>query len=246
MRQAALTAVFTFVLLLPVVTHAAVDTRTSVDFPPDAIGVSEEQFQAIKDATCSYDYCDPLIEQLQGKVIFRAERHGQMYKVAEGDGVQKLRPFLPNGFYKAGKKYYYVANGFKIRLKKGSAYRTILQRAQDGSTMITPLSDYDFQGMVNTCEDYSELYGGTSDQYYECVEQNEVGQRVRERLQGTIVFGAQGTGQLYYLPYIGTSTPYPVVLDKKVDQKSFFAFVKDNALKVKKKQMRRVLSGKLY
>lgn len=231
---------------VPLAGKAAVDQRTVIDFPTGAIGVSEQTYQELQDAYCTYDYCDPLVERLHGKVIVRMHHHGEMYLVDRNDGVPRLRSYLPDGFYKAGKRHYYISNGFRIRLKKGSAYATILKHAQDGSVVITPVSAYDFQGMINTCEDYSEIYGGDSSIYQECVVQSEVGAQVQERLQGRIILTVEGTGQMYYVPYSGLSTPYPVVLDKKVDQKPFFSFVKDNALPVKKKQLRRVMSGKLY
>lgn len=130
-----------------------VSSARVVDLDPEAIGLTEADYYTLKDSHCYFSeadapsdavksyhsgmFCDPLLAQLAGQIIFRAQHGGEMYRVNDADGDDSLIRYLPDGFYKAKNTLYWVANGERVRLPKGDAYRRVMLVAQRSRGMIT-------------------------------------------------------------------------------------------------------------
>jgi hypothetical protein len=172
------------VVLVPNVTSARV-----VDLPSDSVGVTEVTYQQLKAAHCYYDgsqpdtavrsshlgaWCDPIVAQLAGQVIFRAEHHGELYLVNDGDGWPTVTRYLPDGIYQAGDTNYWVANGLRTRLPAGDEYRRILLTAQRNASMITYVSSANFsteqqtslRGRIVVMTDQNGALGYVADPIY--------------------------------------------------------------------------------
>ncbi len=144
----AVLSLITAAVLLPAVSSARV-----IDLDPEAIGVSEANFQELRTSHCymnSVDapdtavssevsgmLCDPLLARLAGHIIFRAEHAGEMYQVNDGDGLPSIVRYLPDGFYQANGKLFWVANGRRTRLPDGDSFRRILLTVQRTPSMAT-------------------------------------------------------------------------------------------------------------
>ena len=134
------------VLVAPAITSARV-----VDLHPDAIGITEADYYTLKSSHCYYEgapstavhsavtgaLCDPLLAQLAGQIVFRAQHYGEMYQVNDGDGWGPLTRYLPDGFYEAGGTLYWVAEGRRTRLPESDGFRRILLTAQRNPSMVT-------------------------------------------------------------------------------------------------------------
>lgn len=214
---------------------------------PDPVAVTEAQYAQLKTETCENPeggYCIPdFLGSLAHRVVQRVESNDQLYWINTGDGADSVLPYLPDGFYKTGKKklgtrkYWVVMDGVKRRIKKGNTYARVQQMLanQHGRG----ISETDFQSLLTSCE----YYGGDMIPYTECVAIYNRGQELLEELAGTIVQRVEGDGSLHYIPTTGGNA---IELGRRVEGTSLFKFAKKKAQKVSAKKMKNMLPGRLY
>lgn len=183
-------------------------THAAVQLPQDAIGVSEETFQLLKSTqsvSCTpetvgkSDSCPEIAKKLNGKIIFRAETTGAMYRFeyVGGIGVWSglLERYIPDGFYSVGHKHYWVANGYRMRIRKNGGFARFLERMQTYQPSHVGLSQSDFQSLFTTCE----YYGGDKTQFDSCLKVVEHAHKLTTSLQGKVVIAAEGDGDAIYI-----------------------------------------------
>lgn len=217
---------------------------TPVSFPPEAVGIDEETFQVLEDINgkgCNPDTsgqtnsCPAIAKELNGDIVFRAEAQGEMYRFqfvgAPGAWDGLLERYLPDNFYKADGKYYWVANGYALEMKKGKAFKKFMRRIGQYEPSYTGVSEEDFSSMLTTCE----YYGGDRAPYDACVAKYERGQKIGERLQGKIVMRTQLDGSLYYVQPGGYQL-FPIGTKKQIGQ-SLFSVIKQVAAEVSQEVM---------
>lgn len=222
--------IFCLVALIPTLTKAA-----DITIPDGVIGITEETYHELKNAQCNADVCDAIIQEFAGKIVMRVEQNGELYRVNEGDGLPVLTRYLPDGFYQAGQKYYWLNNGTKVELKKGKAFKKILTRIQNGDSEITAISNDNFSKMLISCENYSG--NPTDSNYMTCLEEYNIGKALKEKLTRKIIILPETNGVLYYV--------YPnnngvVNLTKRINGVSFYKFIKNNSIAVNKQLMHQI------
>jgi hypothetical protein len=216
--------------MLPLTMHAAESQFPLMD--ADTItGVTEETFDHLQTATCTYGgNCDSLIQSLSRRIIMRIEDKGQMYWVNTTDGLPRLNRYLPNGFYSDGNKYYLVSEGVRIRLKRGEAYQKLLTvaRYQGKVSFVTPVSENDFSAMLSSCESYGPGNAATEELYKQCYAIQQKGKMIAERLEGKVIMRVGYGGQLLYvLPDTSDVSIQPLSVD--MAPSSFFKYMQINA-----------------
>lgn len=183
----------------------------AVSFAKEIVGVTEATFQQLKDSGCSYEsqpgyvktdygFCAPLIAQLKDSIVMRVEAHGEQYWINTSDGFPLVNRYLPNGFYRSGKKLFWVQEGFKTQIRKKQAFSTILHKAQQMDGNVTAISNADFDRMLQSCEYHGTGNPATDPQYTACVAEVEKGRATHTKLAGSIVMKVQDGGQLFYVP----------------------------------------------
>ncbi len=188
--------------------------------PVGTIGVTEASFLQIKQAHCSYDYCDSFLMALSEQVIMRVEHGGALYKVHSGDGLPRVTRYLPDGFYKTKHKYYWLNNGYRQEITEQSFWSTLMNVAQhpDG-VRVTPVSYNDISILFQTCDGNDEL------QFLLC-EQNlqQLRAGLVSKLRGKVLQNVEGDGELYYLDSL-----YGI---QKIDTDFFKSFIQENAISI--------------
>lgn len=203
-------------------------------FPVDAIGLTEKDFNTFQYPACEATGCFTLKEQLAGKVIFRAETNGAMYRVNQGDVSPVITRYLPDGFYVAGKKYYWMTNGSKVEIKKGKAFQTILNavRHNPEERFVTPVSEKDFELLKLAEEGH-----GFAEEDRARVEE---GSRLFRRLAGSIVMRVEDKGQLVYVRPLRNELPAAIeftgtlipIEQKVYTSQSLYQFIRSEALRM--------------
>ena len=238
-----------------IITLPAAKAENELTLPVDAIGISEATYSELQTLECTgYEdpnlgtqySCPDLVADLLDKVIFRAEHLGEMYKVSylsDPSGhyaTVVLKTYLPDGFYKANNKYYWISNNIKLRLKRGSAYSTLLSGIKCDDTYCmayTGISKTNFETMLMSCEGYAEN-PDTDQLYQECITKYIQGEDLRWQLRGKVIMLTEANGELYYISNNDFNNLYE--LGKKADNKSFYKFIKTQAITVNKNQMRKI------
>lgn len=204
--------IYTLILLL------APSALYAVEMPVGTVGVSEATYAHITTATCTYEEyggCDDVIESLDGKIISRVDANGELYQVQVGDGAAgPVLRYIPDGFYRVGKKVYHANSGLLVRIKRGSAYKTLRRVAR--SSVAVGVSNADLGYLINpehACD------GNESCAAYWL-------NRVSE-LEGSILLDVD-TANVFYVknnPNSGMLMP----VSKKVGKKSLFRYMQKNA-----------------
>lgn len=197
-------------LCLPGLSHAA----EVLNLPLGAVGLTEATYAELKDGHCYYPeyapddavqvsdggYCDAIVARFYGQIVFRAEHFGEMYQINTGDGAPTLMRYLLDGFYKANKKYFWVADNQRVRIKANNFYTRILLTAQAHPASVVPISHDDFFAMLTTCEGPYEGIPFDAAAHEECLARIEQGNALYYRLARQVVLDVQNTGALYYIP----------------------------------------------
>lgn len=173
-----------------------------------AIGITEETYHTLLDSHCYYTelapddavytsngvLCDASIVPFANKVVFRAQHLGEMYRLYTGDGKNTMQRYLPDGFYKAKNKYYWVADNEVVRITKNNFYKRILLTVQRNSASSTPISLEDFSLFLANCEAYNNMPIDPA-----CLRRVEQGGLLHQRLARKIVLNVSD-GTLSYIP----------------------------------------------
>jgi hypothetical protein len=130
----------------------------------------------------------------------RVEAHGEQYWINTSDGLPLVNRYLPNGFYRSGKKLFWVQEGFRTQIRKREAFATILHKAQQMDGNVTPISNADFDRMLQSCEYYGTGSPATDAVYQACLDDVAQGRTIHTELAGSIVMKVQDAGQLFYVP----------------------------------------------
>jgi hypothetical protein len=174
----------------------------AVRFPDGAAGISEGAYRQLKNAEfIDIEHYDEILWYYQDKVVFRANHRGEMYKVHLGADLHGLTRYLPDGFYKAGKDYYWLADGFKVKLPKGQEYETIVQHVSAKTMAYQGISEENITAMGMYCGGYdgdiSEIENTSP--YQDCLAAREWGSTLREQLRGKILMRTGLDGSLYFV-----------------------------------------------
>lgn len=221
MKQATLVAWALIPGLFIATTSQAAIKSDPISIPKDAVGVTEADFSELKASHCYFEersgateisdgvYCDPLLAKLYDKIIFRAQHFGEMYWMNTADGLSNgPHRYLPDGMYIANDNYFIVSQGIKKRIRKDSAYNSIVafaQGAKEGNSLSTPINEADWNAFVKTCDEieaelsdqknnlpYSVLFG-------QC-ERNEIeGIWESDGYLGQLILRVEDNGSLYYV-----------------------------------------------
>ncbi|MFC1598117.1 hypothetical protein ACFL2M_01130 [Patescibacteria group bacterium] len=230
-----------FIALVGVVLPFSGNAITTVyNVPANAVGIDEALFEDLSSSHCTYEYgCDPVIEYFKDSIVFRAQHFGELYWVNTEDGLPTVNRYLPDGFYKAGKKYYYVSEGGRFRMRKGHAWNRMVEVAGGGA--VVPVSEYDFTSMLTTCENYSGVADDPT--YLACVDKYNHGQSLIRRLERKVIMRVEANGELYYVKSGLTSAALVIPIKKKMDDGYFHKFIRDNAVKVPSSLMGELVRG---
>lgn len=195
-------------------------------FAKEIVGITEATFNQLNQSHCAYSdqegmieassggYCDPLVVQLQDAIVMRVEAHGEQYWINTADGLPIVNRYLPNGFYRSDKKLFWVQDGFRVHIPKKKAFATIMQSAQQQDTRVTPISNADFDRMLQSCEYYGSGNADTDATYQACVAQVALGRATHAKLAHSIVLKVEDAGKLFYIPE-GNETN-PLGIEKRV------------------------------
>lgn len=224
-------------LILPSLTNA----MTVINLTPDIIGVSESVYQELLGSRCYNTVesapgdaiatalgrlCDPIFQDLEGSVVLRAQHVGEMYLINTADVLPIRNRYLPDGFYRVKNRYYWLADGYKHKLKLKNIYSAFLETAAAGDSRVTPASDLDIQALA--CLDYGE--GSTCTSIISGHE--ELYDNLQQRLIGRVIMAAESDGQLYFIPYINEIDG---LTNMSNDQ--LFTYIQNNAVKTAEKTM---------
>lgn len=213
---------------IPCMMNAA---QTSYSLPDGAIGISEATYRELKQTTCtgyedtnlgSQYTCPALAASLIDKIVIRSEHNGEIYQVVQlpdpsGDYANiVLKRYLPDGFYKANKKLYWISNNVKLKLEKESAYSMIVSAVK--------------------CEDlYCMAYTGISEEDWGDMATNE---DLRWQLRGKVLMRTEANGALYYVSNKKVNALSK--LGETVNGKSLYKFLKRQAFSVKKNLIKQI------
>lgn len=191
-------------------------SQAAISIPKGAVGISEATYQELKQAQfIDAENYDQILCAYQNKIVFRAEHAGEMYRVNLSASLPALTRYLPDGFYKAGQKYYWVNAGTKYRMKKGHAYEKI------------------FTAVNATDNKAADIIGLTASDFTSMQQKDSQGVALYQNLSGRIVLNAEGAGELYYIN--GTAkTMTAIAPQMNYPLESFYKFIKDNATSVDK------------
>lgn len=192
-----------------------------ISIPKDAVGVTEDDFTELKASNCYFEertgateisdgvYCDPLLAKLHDKIIFRAQHFGEMYwmNTADGLGTGPHR-YLPDGMYTSNDNYFIVSQGIKKRIRKDSAYDSVVafaQGAKAGNSLSTPINETDWNAFVKTCEEIEAEFSDQKDDlpysvlFGQC-DRNEIeGIWQSDGHLGQLILRVEDNGSLYYV-----------------------------------------------
>lgn len=208
-------------IILANATYGANITSDPVSIPVDAVGITEEDFQTLKDAHCYFEatsgaveisegvYCDPLLAKLHDKIIFRAHHFGEMYWMNVADGLATgPHRYLPDGIYKTHNRYFIVAQGIKKRLRRNAAYDQIVAFAQggkEGKSFSVPMTEENWNAHVKTCAEIESEWNAQRDNlpysvlFGQC-ERNEIeGIWQSDSYLGRLILRVENNGSLYYV-----------------------------------------------
>ncbi len=192
-----------------------------ISIPDGAVGVSEEAFTELKNAHCYFEetkdaieistgvYCDSLLAILHNKIIFRGHHLGEMYWLNTADGLSTgPHRYLPDGMYTSNNNYFIVSQGIKKRIRKDSAYDSIVafaQGAKAGNSLSTPINETNWNAFVKTCDEietelsdqkdnlpYSVLFG-------QCERGEIEGIWQSDSYLGQLILRVEDNGSLYYV-----------------------------------------------
>lgn len=190
-----------------------------MDVPSYALGITEETFAALSaingkscdpQTTGQSDSCPQLALDLNGRIVCRVEHFGELYRfqfvgdIGAWDGL--LERYLPDNFYASGGKYYWVANGYKMQLTKGKAWKQFLRRVRHDFPARTAISEKDYLALNN---------GGAHDT------------ALTQRLAGHVIMRVESHGELEYVR-AGVDEPTLPLL-KRAKGHSFFEQVQNLA-----------------
>lgn len=211
-----------------------------VNLTPDIIGISESSYKELLDSRCynvadsaSSDaittalgrLCDPIWEDLEGRVILRAQHAGEMYLVDTSDILPIRYRYLPDGFYQVKKnRYYWVADGYKHKLKLKNIYSAFLETAIKGDSRVTPASDLDIQALA--CLDYGE--GAACSDVL--MGREELYDNLQQRLVGRVIMAAESDGKLYFIPDIDEIDDLTVMSNSQL-----LTYIQNHVVKVPEK-----------
>ena len=231
--------VFLCVLLVSLGLPMLSSARTLVQ-PSNTVGVTELTYEALRSAHCDIEIgkCDAVLNEYTGKIIMRVEHRGELYQVNTGDGLPPLTRYLPNGFYQAGGKFYWVAAGTKVQLKKHNAYRKIVKVAQRKPSAVVPLSDAQLGSMLTSCEYYGEGNALLDAEYQACITTQTAGQSLQTRLAGSVALLVEADGRLVYIHEL-SKTNNPTFLDEQ-SSAELFRLIKNESIGVQPKVMRAI------
>lgn len=232
-------------LALPVsLLFPAAATHAVINLPEDAVGVSENTYADLKrfdgdycnfDAEDECDNFETLLTGLFDQIIFRAEANGQMYRlVREGYNPYDifLDRWLPDGMYKSKDSLYWVANGYKTILERGSVLSTIVDRASVDATAIVPTSESDFDQYWYDCAEIREDWADKDSAFYQnligmCDEGLSYGQWTKDGFQGKMILCVDD-GDLYYV----STDSHIMKLKKHLGEHSLYYGLRQEAEKV--------------
>lgn len=236
---------FVFSLGLPIfILFPTAATHAVIDLPEGAIGITEDTYADLKqfDGTyCNFDAedeCDnfeSLMTGLFDKIIFRAEANGQMYRlVREGGNPYDifLDRYLPDGMYKSKGSLYWVANGYKTVLERGSVLDTIVERASQDAAAIAPTTESDFDQYWYDCEEIREDWADKDSAFYQnlielCNEELSYGQWTKDGFQGKMILCVDD-GELYYV----STDSHIMELESPLGEHSLYYGLRQEAEKV--------------
>lgn len=194
--------------------------------------------------------CSDLAKKYNNKILFRAGHEGEMIRLRlSGDDPYEVlvTRFLPDGFYKSGSDYYFVADNKRVRLGAKNAYFRFMNRIQNDTKSYINVSTKDFSTYLSPCADAQKKYGGKKDiLLYKllldtCGHPSTAGTWRKSGYDGKVLMHMGQSGKLYFVDADGP-WPYVTALGKEVNGKSLFEFIKNNAISVAKKTILEVPS----